>query len=64
MSFVSDFLDDTVGLDPSGGGLWDAGRDVLDTADPMSWAYNAATGGNWADDVLCMDPNGGGGVQV
>ena len=64
MSFVSDFLDDTVGLDPSGGGLWDAGRQVLDTADPMSWAYNAATGGNWADDVLGMDPNGGGVVQI
>ena len=50
MSFVSDFLDDTVGLDPSGGGLWDAGRQVL--------------GNSLGDDVLGMDPNGGGMVQV
>ena len=64
MSFVSDILDDVVGLDPSGGGLWDVGRQVVNTVDPIAWAYNGITGGNYADDFLGMDPNGGGAVQV
>ena len=64
MSFVSDILDDVVGLDPSGGGLWDAGRQVINTVDPIAWAYNGITGGNYADDFLGMDPNGGGAVPV
>ena len=64
MSFVSDFLDDVVGLDPNGGGLWDAGRKIDNAVDPIAWAYNGVTGGNYADDFLGMDPNGGGGVKA
>lgn len=64
MSFVSDFLDDTIGLDPSGGGLWDVGRKIDNVVDPIAWAYNGVTGGNYADDFLGMDPDGGGGVKA
>lgn len=48
MGFLSDFADDVLGLDPSGGGVYGAARDVL--------------GDTIADDILGMDPSGGGAI--
>lgn len=50
MGWFSNFLDDVVGLDPNGGGIYGAARDVL--------------GDTIADDVLGMDPNGGGAISA
>lgn len=50
MGWFSDFVDDTLGLDPGGGGVYSAARDVL--------------GDNIADDVLGLDPSGGGIVPI
>jgi hypothetical protein len=48
MGFFSKLTDDILGLDPSGGGVYGAARDVL--------------GDRLADDVLGMDPSGGGSI--
>jgi len=48
MGWFSDFLDDTLGLDPNGQGIYGAARDVL--------------GDTIADDILGMDPSGGGAI--
>lgn len=50
MGWLSNFVDDVVGLDPNGGGVYGAARDVL--------------GDTIADDVLGMDPNGGGAIKA
>lgn len=50
MGWFSKILDDVVGLDPNGGGIYGAARDVL--------------GDTIADDVLGMDPNGGGAIKA
>jgi hypothetical protein len=49
MGFVRNFLDDVVGLDPNGGGVYSVARDVV--------------GDKIADDILGMDPNGGGAIK-
>lgn len=70
MSFVSDFFDDTLGLDPSGGGLHSIEGDVFNYLDPVGLTLNIADNGfnlgswNAADDVMGFDPNGGGAVQT
>jgi hypothetical protein len=48
MGWFSDFTDNVLGLDPNGGGVYGAARDVL--------------GDTIADDVLGMDPTGGGAI--
>ena len=50
MGFFSKLFDDVIGLDPSGGGIYGAARDVL--------------GSKVADDVLGMDPSGRGAVDA
>ena len=50
MGFFSKLFDDVLGLDPSGGGVYGAARDVL--------------GSTVADDVLGMDPTGRGSVDA
>lgn len=47
---VSNFVDDTLGFDPGGGGIYSAANDVL--------------GNTIADDVLGLDPSGGGIVPL
>ena len=48
--FVSDFVDDTLGFDPGGGGIFNVVNDVL--------------GDDIADDLLGLDPGGGGIVPL
>ena len=50
MGFFSKLFDDVLGLDPSGGGVYGAARDVL--------------GDKVADDILGMDPTGRGSVDA
>jgi hypothetical protein len=50
MGFFSKLTDDILGLDPSGGGVYGAARDVL--------------GDRLADDVLGMDPSGKGAIKA
>lgn len=50
MGFFSDFADDVLGLDPGGGGIYSAARDVL--------------GSTIADDILGMDPSGKGAIGL
>jgi hypothetical protein len=50
MGFFSKLFDDVIGLDPGGGGIYGAARDVL--------------GDKIADDVLGMDPSGRGAVDA
>ena len=50
MGFFSKLFDDVIGLDPSGGGIYGAARDVL--------------GDKVADDILGMDPSGRGAVDA
>jgi hypothetical protein len=50
MGFFSKLFDDVIGLDPSGGGIYGAARDVL--------------GDKVADDILGMDPTGRGSVDA
>jgi hypothetical protein len=50
MGFFSKLTDDILGLDPGGGGVYGAARDVL--------------GDKIADDVLGMDPSGGGAIKA
>jgi hypothetical protein len=50
MGFFSKFTDNVLGLDPGGGGVYGAARDVL--------------GDTIADDVLGMDPSGGGAIKA
>lgn len=70
MGFVSDFFDDVVGLDPSGGGLHSIERNAFNYADPVGVTLNLIDNGfnlnswNAADDVMGFDPNGGGSVQT